>query len=75
MTREKIMEFINRSMVNTEVITLWNECAESKVGRKTTDKERIDRIKEIISESDDIHAMAYELHRLELAIELGREVV
>lgn len=48
---------------------------ESKVGRKTTDKERIDRIKEIISESDDIHAMAYELHRLELAIELGREVV
>lgn len=23
----------------------------------------------------DIHAMAYELHRLELAIELGREVV
>lgn len=30
MTREKIMEFINRSMVDTEVITLWNECAESK---------------------------------------------
>lgn len=30
MTREKIMEFINRSMVDMEVITLWNECAESK---------------------------------------------
>lgn len=30
MTREKIMEFINRSMVDTEVITLWNECSESK---------------------------------------------
>lgn len=29
MTREKIMEFINRSM-NTDIITLWNECAESK---------------------------------------------
>ena len=30
MTREKIMEFINRSMSNTEVINLWNECAEEK---------------------------------------------
>lgn len=48
---------------------------ETKVGRKTTDKERIKEIRKIVSEANDLHAMAYELHRLELAIELGREVV
>lgn len=48
---------------------------ESKIGRKTTDKERISKIKEIVASADDIHAMAYELHRLELSIELGRDVM